>query len=145
MPPPPGMLAILQARGPAVPGRRDAPRASAMGRPGSLAGWVELPPKAAPCSRRVWPHASIALAGSQARTPASPPLGGRHRAQSATVLLRLFGGRSPRFLGTPVKYADRYPNHYLNPYRDGYLNPYRDGYAGDQVAQRGRVTRKERA
>ncbi len=57
------MLAILLARGPAVPVRRDAARASAMGRPGSLAGWINSPPKAAPCSRRVWPHASIALAG----------------------------------------------------------------------------------
>jgi hypothetical protein len=36
------------ARGPAAPGRRDAGPASAMGRPGWLAGWVELPPKAAP-------------------------------------------------------------------------------------------------
>jgi hypothetical protein len=30
-------------------------------RPGSSAGWINSPPKAAPCSRRVWPHASIAL------------------------------------------------------------------------------------
>jgi len=69
-------------------------------------------------------------------------------------------GRTPRALSPDaVRYADRYLDHYLNPYRDGYRDPYRDGYAGDrvpggtgrgavrpgQVAQRGRVTRKERA
>jgi hypothetical protein len=52
----------------------DAGRASAMGRPGSLAGWINSPPKAAPCSRRVRPHASIALAGCQAATPARWPI-----------------------------------------------------------------------
>jgi hypothetical protein len=32
-----------------------------MGRPGSSAGWIRRPPKAAPPSRRGWPPASIAL------------------------------------------------------------------------------------
>src|SRR6266508_2275534 len=64
---------LAARRGPAVLARRDAGRASAMGRPGSLAGWVNSPPKAAPCSRRVWPHASIALAGCQAAPPAFLP------------------------------------------------------------------------
>jgi DDE domain len=34
---------------PAVPVWRDARRPSAMGRPGSSAGWINSPPKAAPC------------------------------------------------------------------------------------------------
>jgi hypothetical protein len=54
---PPGLLATWIARGPVVQVGRDAARSSAMGRPGSSAAWTRSPPKAAPSSRRVRPHA----------------------------------------------------------------------------------------
>jgi hypothetical protein len=60
---------------PACPGAGGAggARCRACKRDGTagLVGWMDQsPPKAAPCSRRVWPHTSIALAGYLALTPA---------------------------------------------------------------------------
>jgi hypothetical protein len=68
----PGMLAILQARGPAVPVRRDAGRASAMGRPGSPAARTNRRPRrhraAGEFGRIPRPRLTAAIMG-----PGAPP------------------------------------------------------------------------
>jgi hypothetical protein len=68
---PPAILATGLPGGPWCRWGRVAARSSAMGRPGSLAAWDQAPPKAAPLSQRVRPHALIALDCGDNWTPAA--------------------------------------------------------------------------
>ncbi len=139
---------LAARRGPAVLARRDAARASAMGRPGSLAGWVNSPPKAAPCSRRVWPHTSITLAGCQAATP-----------DARAILDRISRGPRRPLAGVPAR-APPAPRigpptiPLMGPPRGPLIPPLmgppgsrgvggrrHHAVSAGQVAQRGRVTR----
>jgi len=57
----PGLLATFTTRGPVVQLGQGCREVKRDGTAGLVGCWIRRPPKAAPSSRRVWPHALIAL------------------------------------------------------------------------------------
>jgi hypothetical protein len=121
---PPGILATRLARGAVVQLRHRCPRVKRDGTAGLVGCWIRRPPKATPSSRRVRPHASIALDRDPGQPPATRPrtVAGWGRAFGACC----FAGK----LRSPAPPLGRQPHPAQPGGGDPYASPYASPYAG---------------